>query len=405
MARSEDDRAAILARRAAFVASTLAQVGVSLSAYADEGGGEEPPCAETPTPSPESLAEARQRFEIAAELHNQGRFEEAAVELRRVLLLAYNEKVVARAMSADMARGAPGDAWELGHQHLRCVGPSEPIETLMRQVETETGVITVRLEDPRDVILDIDGASVDVRRAARGIRVLPGSHKVRAASNGQERRNEIQVVAGETVSVSIAPFPPPMPCLSPHPCLEPPLRNEHKDTLLRLQAGAMVPAVAVLPDDTPNVLIGTGASLSLAVQIADHLWFDGDLFEMTTITRARALVYGGSNVELKYFPIDAYGFGAGFSGGVYGFPSGNDSRRLENISGMFGPVIVPASIMVDRLYFEARVPFWFSPIEERSETTFGLGAVAPHVVVGISIPLLDKTEPVQSASSRGRGAR
>jgi hypothetical protein len=408
----DDDRAAILARRAAFVASALAHVGVPLAAYADDtppagepAAEEEAPCAETPTPSPASLDEAKKRVETAQELMDQSRFEEAAVELRRVLVLAYSEKVVSVAMKADALRGAPGDAYELGRRHLRCVGPSEAIETMMRQIEAETGAITVRLEDPRGVILEIDGASVDTRRAARGIRVTPGLHKVRALSaDGQERINEVQVVAGETASVSIAPFPPPMPCLSPHPCLSPPPRDD-RNTLLRLQAGAMAPAVAVLPDDVPRVMIGTGASVSVAVQIAKRVWFDGDLFLMSLITQARGLVVAGSNVELKYFPVDAYGFGAGFSGGFFAFPGGSDSLRLEDVSGMFGPVIVPASVLIDRVYIEARVPVWFSPIEDGAEVGLGLGAIAPHLVVGISLPLLESAELTESASSSGRGTR
>ena len=70
---------------------------------------------------------------------------------------------------------------------------------------------------------------------------------------------------------------------------------------------------------------------------------------------------------------------------------------------MFGPVVVPASILYEQLHIEARVPFWFSPIEEGTKTTLGLGAIAPHVVVGISIPLLDRPERFEGVASRGPG--
>jgi hypothetical protein len=241
----EDDRNAIFARRAVLVASALARASLPLVALADEQPAEDlPPCPDAPPPSPESLAEAAVRFAQAEKLLAERKWAEASVEARRVLLLAPHEKAVLLAMQADVQRGAPQDAHEIGSELLRCTGSSADVTERLRSLERETGAVVVHVRDSDRLAVRLDDGFVDVRRAARGIRLAPGGHFVTISRDGRELRRDFRIVEGETVVIDFEDLPPPLPCLSiPHPCLSPPPPPSREESLLRASLGAVAPMV------------------------------------------------------------------------------------------------------------------------------------------------------------------
>lgn len=397
----DDDRNAIVARRAVLVASALAQASLPLVALADEQphgaatAEDLPPCPTPPPPSPEALAEAAVRFAQAEKLFAERKWAEASVEARRVLLLAPHEKAVLLAMQADVQRGAPQDAHEIGSEHLRCTGVATSgglgadIAERLRTLERETGTVVVHVRDADRLAVRLDDGFVDVRRASRGIRLAPGGHFVTISRDGRELRRDFRIVAGETVVIDFEDLPPPLPCLSiPHPCLSPPPPPTRDESLLRGSVGAVVPILGALTGDPARVIGGGGAHAGIGWQFADGFWLDGHVFGAGVFGDESPFIPVGTSAVVKGFPVEVFGLGAGFSGG-YVFTADDPTMRIAP-SGFFGPVLIPAAFAIDVVEIEARVPIWFSQVRDGDDVRLGLSMVAPYVVVAVAVPILEK---------------
>jgi hypothetical protein len=177
-----------------------------------------------------------------------------------------------------------------------------------------------------------------------------------------------------------------MPCLSPPP-------PQREDSLVELGIGAFAPIVGVSPSGAPTVSGGAGGRGVIGVRIADDLWFRGDAFCGVLIGSGARYVSLGSVAELVYHFVPAYGLGAGLAGGYVLVLADERDEPYVAPSPFVGPVAVPAAIRAGIFDLEIRVPLWFTAVRDRSEESFGLGLVAPHVVLGASLPVVERTYP------------
>jgi len=398
------DKSAILARRALFVASALASAGLAAGsptdAVAQPSPAPVPDCPPAPSPTPEAVAESKLHFEAGVRLFEEGRFAEASEAFRQAYLLAPLAPLAFNIINADVQRGATADAAAIAEQHLHCVGPDPRIEEQLRGLQNATALVTVRIADPDRVLLEIDGAPVPTEQAARGLRLSPGRHLIRIARDGEVRSRELEVSAGEKVELSFDPLPPPQPCLSPLPCLQPPPPPEPEDTLVRLQGGVGT-IVAIEPSDPVFVSGGPLLLVEVAVQPADGLWIQPGVLGGAALADESLIGLVGTSLDFEYRPVDVFGLGAGFAGGyLFASKSTDDPTVRVRDSGFFGPTIVPASIVAGLFYMEPRVPIWFSEITTGAGPHLGLGLVAPHVVFGIGAPIVERSPSPEAVAGR-----
>ena len=259
----------------------------------------------------------------------------------------------------------------------------------MRAVETKTAVVTVRVLDPDRVTLVVDDAPVPVALAARGLRLSPGRHVFRASRDGEAITRALEVSAGEKVELTFDPLPPPQPCLSPFPCLQPPPPPETEETLLRVQGG-IGPILGIVASSPPSVRGGPIGMLELAVQPVPSFWIGASVFGGAAFTTDAMVGFVGPGLDFEYRPVDVFGFGAGFSGGyLHPLESTDSGARLVGDT-FFGPFLVPASIFAGLFYMEARVPIWFSDVRSPG-LHLGVAMVAPQVVFGIGAPVMERS--------------
>ncbi len=371
------DRAAILARRAVFVATALATSGLGGAAHAEQAELVVP-CPPRDPPTPEALVRARARVDDAiarAEFDRRG----AALELEAAYDIAPSAATAAAVIDLLASLGALTTAHRVGERELSCGGPSEQVEARVRDIERTTAHLRVFLSPGPGQSLAIDGEAVSVEDAKRGLRLLPGPHRLtHATSHGGEQARDLDLLVGQTTVVELTEPPPPMPCLN----FAEPGGDGVRDPW-EVHFGFAAPAVAVgfEPGGERPVMGGGGPRLSMTARLAENLWFEGDIFAIAAYGDGRLLDLGGTTVSLRYHPGGVYGFGAGFTGGLANqwLDGVEDPRR----DGFFGPVVIPASFALgETVQIEARVPIWFSAsFEGEPRHPLSLGLVAPHFVM------------------------
>lgn len=384
--RSDDneDRAAILARRAALVAGALASVGVARRAPAEEPG--RPAVAvDCPRrdPTASEIDEAKRLVTEAQDLALLG-FPNLE-KLQRAYALAPRPGLAALLMDAQMRAGDVDAAHQTGMHELSCGGTNPEIERRVLEIERTTGVVRLTVRDGRPREVAVDGKPLEPSRVERGIRLGAGLHTVRATTEqGRTTEHNVEVIAGHTAQIEVDGVPP-LPCLSivpPEPCLS--IEGPNEDVRYAFHMG-VVPAVTITGDDPRSVLGGGGVRYSLAVQVEKNLWFDGDIFAILTYGDETLLDTAGTVAELRWHPNGWFGFGAGFSAGLTAaYYDGVEDPMQE---GMFGPVIVPASFLTGDALIELRLPLWFTAtFDGKPAHDLRLGQITPHLIVSWGIP-------------------
>ncbi len=390
------DAAAILRRRAAFIASALSGFSIAQRVDAQEPPvpAEQPqpvaePCAFSNEPREQDKDEARVRFQTAVELFASGQFEQASAEARRAYALYPREKSALVALDADLARGAAAEAFMLGEQHQRCVGESTEIATRMEQARLVTGEVRFRWLGPTDSPIELDGTAVDAERARRGVRLAPGQHVavVRTARDAGETKFNVEAGAETTIELTPAPSAIPMPCLSPPP-------EPRREDVLRLQGGVLAPMASLHVAAPSEFSLGPGLFEEISGQAAEGLWLEANLFQAVTVNEDVAYGFLGGGVDVQYTITGRTSIGLGFSGGALLSP-----ETSTRAAGYFGPVLIPLSIAYELFFLELRVPIWLTPVVG-FEPKVEFGMVAPQLVVGLGGAVVSKGEDWEGSVAR-----
>ena len=373
------DAAAILARRAALIASALSSFTVVVRAQAQERAAiTEGPCASGAAPDETAKVEANVRFELAMDLMSRGVFDHASVEARRAYERFPHEKILLLALDADLARSAFAQAYELSMLHERCFGATSAVTERREKARAATGHVAFRWEGKPDAAFNLDGNLLSVEQASFGLRLAAGEHSIVLSSEGRTSEAKFTVVAGADQTVTMGPLgPPPMPCLQP---LRP---YEEATSVLRLQGG-VTPLVGFHLAESGEVTGGVGFFEEVAGQPIPDLWLEANLFQCMTFNDRVAYGWVGGGVDVQYRVAGTFAIGLGFAGG--GLITPEQSTRAN---GFFGPVFIPFSIAEGLFFLEARVPIWLTPVvgfEPRVE----LGIVAPQLVIGIGGPVIEE---------------
>jgi hypothetical protein len=379
------DAAAILRRRAAFIASALSGFSIAQRVNAQEQPvateQTQPaaePCAFSNEPREQDKDEARARFQTAVELYASGQFEQASAEARRAYALYPRENIALVALDADLARGAAAEAFMLGEKHQRCVGESAEIATRMDQARLVTGQVRFRWLGPADSPIELDGTAIDAQRARTGVRLAPGQHVAALRSDaGSETVIELR-----TQPVAI-----PVPCLSPPP-------EPRREVVLRLQGGVLAPMASLHVAAPSEFSLGPGLFEEISGQAAEGLWLEANLFQAVTLNEDVAYGFLGGGVDVQYNVIGPTSIGLGFSGGALLSPEAS-----TRAAGFFGPVLIPLSIAYELFFLELRVPIWLTPVVG-FEPKIEFGMVAPQLVIGLGGVVISKEDDWEGGVAR-----
>ena len=372
------DTAAILARRAALVASALSSFTLTVRAEAQaQKMITEGPCASGAAPTDAAKAEAKVRFELALKLMKEGVFDQASVEARHAYERMPHEKIALLALDADLARSAFAAAHELAQLHERCFGATPEISARKEKARAASGHVTFAWQAMPEATLEVDGAPLSVEQTSFGVRLASGEHRAVLHFQGRSSEATFNVVAGEDLTVTMGPLgPEPMPCLSMIP------DYDDRQTVLRFQAGLM-PLLGVHVAEPTELSGGPGLFQEISGQPTEALWLEANLFQCVSFNERVAYGWIGGGVDVQY-RFSSVAFGLGFAGG--GLITPEQSPRAN---GFFGPVIIPFSLAEGLLFLEARVPIWLTPVVG-FEPKLELGMLATHLVIGIGGPVIEE---------------
>lgn len=385
------DRAAILARRAALVASALSTFTVATRATAQEVPADPDPSA-TPAEgcpprdrNPQQMAEARVHFEAATEAFQLDDFAEAAKRYEQAYVLYPSAKLLLPWMDALVKRGAPEAAFLAALAHVKCGGDDvtavrEKIAAIDAASARVIIVLNQTLSTPGTVY--IDEVPTTPERMRVGIFLAPNvEHIIRVENrSGRATTKNVRLAAGQssTVDIQVPPEVGPEPCLSV--CLSiMPTRREGK---VRLEMGIIPPFPVVNDDEPAGVLVGTGAQASICARITDKLWFEGQLFGFFFGDRTARVVPVGTSAEVRYYIVDqVWSVGLGFSGG-YMFNVTDEryeERNYFRASPIFGPVITPMHLSFGVVSIAFRMHAWGAEASVNGIESFQLAVAAPHI--------------------------
>lgn len=389
------DAAAILRRRAAFIASALSGFTLAQRVNAQEqpvaAEQTQPaaePCAFSNEPREQDKDEARTRFQTAVELNASGQFEQASAEARRAYALYPRENIALVALDADLARGAAVEAFVLAQQHQRCVGESAEIAARMEQARLVTGEVRFRWLGSTDATIDLDGTAIDAARARSGVRLAPGQHVAALPSDsGSKKKFSVEPGSETVIELRSQPIAIPMPCLSPPP-------EPRREDVLRLQGGVLAPMASLHVAAPSEFSLGPGLFEEISGQAAEGLWLEANLFQAVTVNEDVAYGFLGGGVDVQYTITGRTSIGLGFSGGALLSP-----ETSTRAAGYFGPVLVPLSIAYELFFLELRVPIWLTPVVG-FEPKVEFGMVAPQIVVGLGGAVVSKQDDWEGSVAR-----
>lgn len=380
------DRDAILARRAALIASALSSFTLTTRAQAqaeppspkaDAPAVVEGPCSSGEPPTEIAKTEARLRFELAATRMKEGQFEEASREAHAAWERVPHEKIALLAIDADLARSAFAEAFALGELHVRCFGASPALDERIEKARAATSHVRFAWESMGDVVIELDGRQLGAEELSRGLRVSPGEHRVVLRFQDRTSMSAFTSVAGEDQTVTMGPLGPP-----PMPCLQPPFDHRDPETVLHFRGAVMAPMVAFHVPEPAEITAGSGFFEELAGQATPDLWLEVNLFQCMTFTEDVAYGWIGGGAEVQYRFAGPFAFGAGFAGGGLLTP-----EHSERANAFFGPVLIPVSIVEGLFFLEARLPIWLTPVVG-FEPKLEFGGFAPQLAIGLGGPVL-----------------
>lgn len=395
------DRAAILRRRAMFVASALASVTSVHLARADEppssasaGASDDAPCTPPPEPTPDDLATAKALFDEGRELSNQGRPREAAEMLERAYRRAPRPKAALAAATMWIEAHDVDRGHRLVADHLRCVGSDADLAAEKTRIEETTGIVELRVSGPGAglrLAVTIDGADVEVARLTGGMRLEAGRHDLRWNNDAEGRLIALEVRAGSRNLVEIhTEQAVPMPCLSPWPCLEPPPPPGRR----RARVDA-VPSVGL--QVAPRFpFVGPTARVAVGVRLGD----EDDVMDVV-LDPGGALLVGDDDVAELDLTLLLRGWATPklwiAGGGMFGLTLLTEARDAS-VSPLAGPVF-DIGVAAGPARIGLRVPVWFTEADQEARFL----DVAPIMSIGFSMDdLLDDADEPRMATTLPR---
>lgn len=142
----------------------------------------------------------------------------------------------------------------------------------------------------------------------------------------------------------------------------------------RLDGGALLPFVAVVPTESPGVVGGGGVRVAVSTQFARRLWFEAELFGAFAASDAHQLLMVGLGAQARWHPIrHSIGHGVGIAGGYW---SAADSPFFES-SPFVGPLLSPVGVWIDDTHLEVRVLCLFGGARVDGVGALRLALIAP----------------------------
>lgn len=386
------DRAAILARRAALVASALSTLTVGASATAQEPPPNTEPSAapaEECTPrerTPEEMAEARGHTRAAAEAAELQDYVEAANLYAKAYRLYPSAKLLLVWMDALQKKGSPEAAFLAALAHVKCGGDEIPeVRAKLAEIDASSARVVIVLANEQrgsPATVFVDDVPTTRERMRVGILLAPDvEHSVRVENrNSTANTKQVKLGAGQssTIELQVPPEATPQPCLSV--CLS--IMPTPSGGKVRLEMGIIPPFAVVDGDEPAGVELGTGAQASICARITDKLWFEGQLFGFFLGDRTARLVPVGTAVELRYYIVDqVWSVGLGFSGGyMFNLTSERyEERNYFRASPIFGPVLTPMHLRFGIVSVAFRMHAWAAEASVGGIESFQLAAAAPHI--------------------------
>ncbi|MBK6518108.1 MAG: hypothetical protein IPG04_29295 [Polyangiaceae bacterium] len=352
-----EDRAAILRRRAAFVATALTGLAPRVAWSQDAAS---PPPEAPAVPEPASLAPSAECAPAQPA--------DAEVAVARMELL--------------LERGEPEEAAAVGLSHVACGGDLEAVRPLMREIELASGRVVIRLTggDVANGRLLVDGRPVDGLRSTQGIFVTPGRHAISYVTPaGAVATKSIAVVAGElaTLELEAPPDVPPMPCLN----YVPPRGTSER---VRLEAGVLPPVPMIALGDSPRAVVSVGGRLALQAALPEPLWLEADLFSTFVGDATTRAVQLGGSLELRASLTDQVGFGGGFGAGYLFELSDELERGALRPSFFCGPVLLPVHLRFGDAEVEIRLPLWIARTSVEGVEAFRPALFGPQLAISFA---------------------
>jgi hypothetical protein len=388
------DREVVQARRALFVAAALSTLTTAVRATPPP----KPECSRDTEPTKEEREIARQLYQLAKDLIQAGRHEEALENSTRAFHTLPNPILAMQIATIHRALRHSQEALIWYQAALDC-GLDEnlkpKLEADVEAVKAESGRIEVQFQpaDPGgqthangaeidsagttfvgEVLLD--GRAVDV---SEPIYLAPGEHQL-VATNPEGLRSAVtfEISAGESKIIEIDLPPPLAPhvCLQPLPCLQPPPPEERllNPRRFNLDLGGLV-ALDMDRDEFQNT--GFGGQLAFAFSfplggsgLRSAIGIEGS----PTNLRSGFFMPAGVHLEALAPFARRLTTGLGVAGG-HAFADGNrsDDETWRPVSGPWIEAYAPFDMRIgSRVGIGIRPGILFSRQESVSDERFGL---------------------------------
>lgn len=391
------DRAAILARRALFVASAMSSFTAARIASAQG----EPSPAVAPCPADRADDEAaKAAFERAQAAKADGRLPQAAYELGLAYAAHPSRATLVMWLAALERAGQPDRASVAAETHIRCHGDFEELREVMAPIIAGAAhVVVVSNAGPGRRLL-IDDVDYDPERAQTGVLIPAGKHRASMELVDGTRADKIfDAVAGGTMTIELVPTGRAMPCLSPPP---PRLGKRY-----RVDGGIVAPHPAFVLTSPTRVALGAGLQVTFTGLVGGNaereaLLMSGYLFGVLVADGAvRALPVGGG-IDLYYQAKWSYRCGLGLGGGYMFDATPEDVDGGGVVATPFiGPVATPVSFRWGIAQVELRVPVWFGLLRIDGVEAVRALMIQPYASISFGYGFGD-SERISLSSSGGR---
>lgn len=167
-----------------------------------------PVLAQTAQPSPEAVAEARQRFQRGVDLYEERNYTAAMVEFQRAYEITRNPAVLYNISATHELSGNMVEALDAMLEYER-LAPRElvasrraEIDAALARIRRSIATIVVRVP-AEGLSLMVDGLQRSVSEARTGLRVSAGRHRVTlSAPHYQTREEQFDISGGNSVTIT-----------------------------------------------------------------------------------------------------------------------------------------------------------------------------------------------------------
>lgn len=167
-----------------------------------------PARAQTAQPSPDAVAEARQRFQRGVDLYEERNYTAAMVEFQRAYELTRNPAVLYNISATHELSGNMVEALDAMLEYER-LAPRDAVaarraevNAALARIRRSIATIVVRVE-AQGLTLMVDGLQRSVSEARSGLRVAAGRHRVTlSAPHYQTREEQFDISGGNSVTIT-----------------------------------------------------------------------------------------------------------------------------------------------------------------------------------------------------------